>query len=42
MPSAKQIAARKKFKKKVAEAKAMHKKTGKKYTTCIKEVYKKK
>jgi len=42
MPSAKQTAARKKFKQKVNEAKALSKKTGKKYTTCMKEVWKKK
>ena len=37
----KQKAARKKFANKAAEAKAMSKRTGKKYTTCIKEVYRK-
>ncbi len=42
MPSAKQKAAQTKFKKKIAEAKKIHKAhPGKKFSTCIKEAYKK-
>lgn len=41
MASAKQIAARKKFKAKIAEAKKIKAKhPGKKFSTCIKEAYK--
>ncbi len=40
MASAKQLAARKKFAAKAKQAKAMSKKTGKKYTTCLKIVHK--